>query len=456
MILLKKGGIKLKKGLSLILLLVIFLAPAVSADRGSIPFIQDIDIFEPNQDALIAWNGEEEILILSTKLYSSQPTKVLQVLPLPSEPEVKKSSRDILRRANELIFKNLFNELRLPVLRNSNPKVPAAEIKEEVVIGSHDILVLKVLNQNDFVDWVNNYLQEKGQKNPQIPLSLQKTINNYIKKGYNYFVFDTIEVGPEPKTNEAISYQFKSKELYYPLEITKSDHGQSEISLLILTNKNLVNYQGLAQNRIKTKNSALNLSPEQLDYISPVFVNFFSQNIESEVIEPQVKLLSWSIKDDLANFDQDLIVDHQIENLLKNQFNYKGRTYVDFKEVENYPFSTPEKLTTLSGQVEMRMGSRMFPWLAASIEGKVLFNAQTKKLISNFADQGQYHRVRGYYRPEAEIGMRDPIDSMPAMVKIKNVFYVTEIKGWKPYSGLALRSNGSISNTRTYLWLKED
>lgn len=446
----------MKKGLFIIFLLIIILAPAVSADRGSIPFIKDIAIFEPNQDALIAWNGEEEILILSTKLYASQPTKVLQVLPLPSEPEVKKSSRDILKRANELIFKNLFNQLGVPVLRNSSPEAPAAEIKEEVVIGSHDILVVKVLNQNDFVKWVNNYLQEKGQKNPKIPLALQQTINNYIEKGYNYFVFDTIEVGPEPKTNEAISYQFKSKKLYYPLEITKSDHGQSEIDLLILTNKNLVNYQGLAQSRIKTKNPTLNLNQQKLAYISPLFVDFFGKNIESELIEPQVKLLSWSIKDDLANFDQDLIVDQRMEKLLENKFNYKGRTYVDFKEVENYPFSTPEKLTTLSGHLEMRMGSRMFPWVASSIKGKVLFNAQTKELISNFDDQGQYLRVRGYYQPLAEIGMRDPIDSMPAMVAIKDVFFVTEIKGWKPYSGLALKSNGSLSNSRTYLWLKED
>ena len=224
----------MKKIIILIFIIVAFFSITTSADRGSIPFIAGIDIFEPNQDALIAWNGEEEILILSTKLYASEPTKVLQVLPLPSEPIVKKSSRDVLKRANEFIFKDLFNELRQPVLRSSEAEIPAAEIKEEVVIGSHDILVVEVLNQDYFVNWVNDYLKSRGQNNPQIPAQLTRTINNYINRGYNYFVFDTIEVGPEPKLNQAISYVFESKELYYPLEITKSDHGVSEIHQILV------------------------------------------------------------------------------------------------------------------------------------------------------------------------------------------------------------------------------
>jgi hypothetical protein len=49
---------------------VLLLAAAgrVHADRGAIPFQPEVTIFEPTQRALIAWNGEEEILILSTDL----------------------------------------------------------------------------------------------------------------------------------------------------------------------------------------------------------------------------------------------------------------------------------------------------------------------------------------------------------------------------------------------------
>ena len=68
-------------------------ACCVHADRGSIPFDPGVRIFEPNQRAMIAWNGQEEILLLSTDLRASQPTKVLEVIPLPAEPEVKKGDR---------------------------------------------------------------------------------------------------------------------------------------------------------------------------------------------------------------------------------------------------------------------------------------------------------------------------------------------------------------------------
>jgi len=159
----------LKKIILLLVIFLLLLPAAASADRGSIPYIPGVRIFEPSQDALIAWNGQEEILILATELYASEPTKILQVLPLPSEPEVKKSSRDVLRRANEFVMQKIFDNSRQPVLRNSMPETPAAEIKEEVVIGSHDILVVEVLNQDYFVNWVNNYLKEKGENTPQIP-----------------------------------------------------------------------------------------------------------------------------------------------------------------------------------------------------------------------------------------------------------------------------------------------
>ena len=63
-----------------------------AADRGSISLRPNIKLYEPNQRAIIAWNGRTEILLLSTDLRASAPTKVLEVLPLPAEPKVKKGS----------------------------------------------------------------------------------------------------------------------------------------------------------------------------------------------------------------------------------------------------------------------------------------------------------------------------------------------------------------------------
>lgn len=447
----------MKKTILFILILLVVFSASTFADRGSIPFITGVQIFEPSQDALIAWNGEEEILILSTELSASEETKVLQVLPLPAEPEVKKSSRDILRRANEFVFQGVFDELRQPTLRSTEAQMPAAEIKEEVVIGSHDILVVEVLNQDYFVNWVNDYLKEKGEENPQIPETLKETIGSYIERGYNYFVFDTIEVGPEPELNEAISYQFKSENLYYPLAITKSDHGVSEISLLILTDQNLVNYKGLEQQRIENRSPTAKLTYGETAYISTEIADLFIENInELKKETKEIRLLNWSIKDDLANFDTDLLVDQQLDELMENKIVYRGTTFIDAQADQDYPYSSQEKIESISGTVEMRMGSRMYPWFAASINGKALFNARTKELLKNFEAEGQKITVRGYSSEQGNIAMRDPIDKMPVLIDIRDVFYVTEIVGWTRYNGLALSSDGELNSTRTHFWLKND
>lgn len=447
----------MKKFILLLLVFLLLMPAAVNADRGSIPYIPGVRIFEPSQDALIAWNGEEEILVLATELYASEPTKILQVLPLPSEPEVKKSSRDVLRRANEFFIQKVFDDLRQPVLRSEISETPAAEIKEEVVIGSHDILVVKVLNQDYFVSWVNDYLKEKGEKNPQIPDTLKISINNYINRGYNYFVFDTIEVSPDPKINEAISYKFKTDELYYPLEITKSDHGVSEISLFVLTDQNLINYNGIEKKRVIETTDSVILDSFDVSYISEDIHDLFTKELDDlSVYSSNIRLLNWSIKDDLSNFNSDLLVDSKIEGLLKNEIIYQGTTFIDAQAEENYPYPSQKEIETISGVVEMRMGSRMHPWLAPSINGKALFNTHTNKILDNFDAEGQKITVRGYSSSEGQITMRDPIDRMPVLINISNVFYVTEIVGWTPYSGIALSSDGKLNDERTYFWLKDN
>jgi hypothetical protein len=70
--------------------LVLAGAQSAQADRRAIPFRPGVTIFEPTQRALMAWNGEEEILVLSTDLRASSATKVLEVMPFPTEPRVKK------------------------------------------------------------------------------------------------------------------------------------------------------------------------------------------------------------------------------------------------------------------------------------------------------------------------------------------------------------------------------
>ncbi len=73
--------------LAMLLAPMLFLASASPsfADRGMIP-ISDVSVHGPGQKASIAWDGEVESLILSTDVYASGDTMVLELLPLPAEP----------------------------------------------------------------------------------------------------------------------------------------------------------------------------------------------------------------------------------------------------------------------------------------------------------------------------------------------------------------------------------
>jgi hypothetical protein len=51
-----------------------------------IPIIPNVNIYGPGQKAIVAWNGEVERLILSTDVYASASSTVLEFLPLPSQP----------------------------------------------------------------------------------------------------------------------------------------------------------------------------------------------------------------------------------------------------------------------------------------------------------------------------------------------------------------------------------
>jgi len=448
----------LKKYFFILIIIILLFSSAVNADRGSIPFQPYIEIMEPKQDALIAWNGEEEILILSTQLAAEKKTKVLEVLPLPSEPLVTESSREIIKKANQYLFDYSFNEvnnIQRPLTRSAldEPK-PAGEITQEVVIGSHEIAVAKVIDSSGFVDWVNDYLKSQGNDNPVIPPELQETVKNYIDKGYNYFVFDIIEVSEEANYNEAISYQFKTDKLYYPLEITKSDKGISEIDLIILTDQRLLNFKGIKKERVKTSMGPAPIKSEQIADISEELADLFKGKSKTDNNNYKTSLVSWKIKDDLANFHTDLLVDSNINDLEGKKIEYNGTTYLNCYPHPDYPFSTEKEIEYLNGEVETRTGSRMYPWRAYAVNGKVLFNAESESLIKNFDALGDNITIKGY-SAKGTIFMRNPFDQMMTLIEIENAFFVTEIIGWEPYTGLPLNDYGHLSERRIEFWLEK-
>ena len=79
---------------------VLFLVSGITvADMGSISLTRGLQILEPSQKAIISWNGKKEILILSTDLFASSDTKVLEVMPFPAEPKVCEGNMEAFEKA---------------------------------------------------------------------------------------------------------------------------------------------------------------------------------------------------------------------------------------------------------------------------------------------------------------------------------------------------------------------
>ena len=290
---------KVKKHFIFLLLLSV----SVYADRGSIPFRPDIRIFEPKQRAMIAWNGEEEILLLTTDMRASDSTEVLEVLPLPSEPVVKKGDIETFRRATNLINEKIAKQHRLISKRNGGKErtsQPAGEITFHKKIGAHDISVAHVLDKDGFVRWVEKYLDSLGVENPSIPEGLKTVVGEYLEEKFTWFVFDVISLDEELKTNDAIQYRFKTDFLFYPVKIMNTEEGYTSMDFLILTPELLKNFPGIPIEKIELQHQPISITSDELQDLNEEMSELLSHKEET-------KLRIWKIDGMISSFKDDLI-----------------------------------------------------------------------------------------------------------------------------------------------------
>jgi len=275
----------------------------IHADRASIPFKPHVKIFEPNQRAMIAWNGQEEILLLTTDLKASEPTKVLEVIPLPTEPVVKKGDIEVFQRATTLInskIKRRFAGTKHRGVRGPTEKPPAGQVTFHERIGAHDISVVRVLRGDGFIEWVERYLKANAVENPVISEALKEVVEEYIEEGFVWFVFDVVSLDTEPKTNEAIQYRFKTDFLYYPLKITRTEEGDTLISLLILTPELLKDFPGIPIERVRLSHEPVSLTSSELRSLSEEMDALLGHR-------EHIRLRIWEIRGRLSEFKKDLI-----------------------------------------------------------------------------------------------------------------------------------------------------
>jgi hypothetical protein len=109
-----------------------------------------------------------------------------------------------------------------------------------------------------------------------------------------------VSLDEEPKTSEAIQYKFKTDYLYYPLKITRTETGFTNVDLLILTPRLLSVFPGYPHKRISLPHEPVTIAGIELWGLSQDMYELLGKPKEA-------KLRIWRIAGDLASFEKDLL-----------------------------------------------------------------------------------------------------------------------------------------------------
>jgi hypothetical protein len=192
----------------------------------------------------------------------------------------------------------------MPVITRSQPgsadRAPAGRVVEHKRIGAHNISVVEVVDPGRFTEWVQETLEKNGAQTIEIPAVLSRSVQEYIDDGFTWFVFDTVELGAETVTRDAISYRFATDKLFYPLRISRTDEGETEISLIVLTPQMLSEFPGLPIRRVQLEGDPVTIGQDELRKIDEDIADLLSEAEE-------LKLRVWKLRGRLDSFDQDLL-----------------------------------------------------------------------------------------------------------------------------------------------------
>jgi len=270
---------KIFKALFVLSLLFIFLIswPQVWADKGGVS-PSGHEVFESGQKAIIAWNGTDEILILSSDVNSSQETLVIEFLPLPSNPSISKGDKWSFYEVEDLVGEYFYYKGFRPrsYTRGAEGPYGGVEITFHQRIGVHDLTVVRAEDAQELISWIENFLSDIEIEYEGLPSSLEDLFSVYVDEGINFFAVDVIDANSTTQSVEPLVYEFKSSRLYYPLRISTLFSGDTDISLFTITTRELNDELILKEGFQKM--AQFNIKPEVIVEINPNMAKMFSNN----------------------------------------------------------------------------------------------------------------------------------------------------------------------------------
>jgi hypothetical protein len=173
----------MKRLLAVAFTLLLFVPSAALADGGMFMDYR-AHMYEPEQKAIITWDGSTETLFLSTRFTSDRLGNMAWVVPLPSssKPDVDASDLEIFQR-----FVSYFSPPRryygFGVGALNAEKVSVIETKK---VDIYDVAILKSDSASALVDWLNG-------NGYYVPSEASSLIGKYVGPDH-YFVANKVNL----------------------------------------------------------------------------------------------------------------------------------------------------------------------------------------------------------------------------------------------------------------------
>jgi hypothetical protein len=219
-------------------------------------------LVEPFQRAIIAWNGEIEILILATDMAVSTNklgfSRAVQFIPLPANATSQQERREVFDRMNAL-YPMLSN------LRSARPSnaIGTMDVNSEVVEIAEPSELIAAITRRCAIE-------------PSYIAPAQEIAQQYIDRGYRAFAIESIALDSTVRSFPPMSYEFPSAELYYPLETSVMGSGITSVDLTLVTPNGIDNFDETSTPI--TMLSRFSIDASELINMQPRLVELFSQD----------------------------------------------------------------------------------------------------------------------------------------------------------------------------------
>lgn len=208
----------------------------VEGDGFYIPMSVE-DIFEPGQNAIIAWNGTHERMVLSVDIHGENATEGFHLIPFPSCPTVTLGNKSIFANLTRVLDSR--NHGRYD--NDGFPEDPSTgfQVLFQKMLGAHNVTVIRITDYLSFQSKINEFMQGLGSTIEKWPEGLDKVIENYTKRGCEYFSIDQYAITNETASIEPLVFEFETDHAYFPLEISSPMEGESHLNLAVFLPPNL-------------------------------------------------------------------------------------------------------------------------------------------------------------------------------------------------------------------------